>query len=195
VYFHPITLALWAGSLAVLIQWSGAWRNGDWGRLMLFTASLTSAFLLVPEMVNRGKFEDKASDIMKSDPSLQDIHNYFGKDRFLVAKLGEEGEEEEVIGVVGLQIEGPVALVKHWHVKAKYRSRGLGWDLLEAVIEGNKGSKIQPVQRIECTTYNLQARAEKTLKDHGFERTGNDVYETGWLGWVGIRTRTWVKKL
>jgi len=195
MYFHPLTLALWAASLGILIQWSGVWRNGDWGRLMLFTASLTAGFLLVGEMINRGRFEDKAFNTMKSDLSLQDIQKYFGKDRFLVATLGEPNKEQEVIGVVGLQVEGRVAVVKHWDVKAKYRNRGLGWDLLEMVIERNKGTKKHPVQRIECKTYNLQIRAEKTLKDHGFERTGKDVSEPGFIGWFGVKTRTWVKKI
>lgn len=128
--------------------------------------------------------------MIKSDPSLQDIQKFFGKDGFLVATLGKD-----IIGVVGLHVEGRVGTVKHWHVKARYRNRGLGWDLLEGVIEMNKGSKKNSLQRVQCDTYNLQTRAEKTLKDHGFERMGNDVPEPGLLGRFGIRTRTWVKKL
>jgi len=140
--------------------------------------------------LTRNQFEAKVSDIMKSDASLQDIHRYYGKDKFLVATLGNG-----IIGVVGLQTEGKVGTVRHWHVKGRYRERGLGWDLLEMVIERNKGTKKHPLEVVQIETYNLQKRAEKTLKDHGFKRTGNDVKEPGALGWFGVGTRMWVKQL
>lgn len=152
---------------------------------------MTAGFLIAGEWLTRGVFEAKATDILKSDSSLQDIQKFFGKDKFLVATLGET----DVIGVVGLQIEGGIGTVRHWHVKARYRERGLGWDLLEMVIETNKGTKKRSLKQIQCETYNLQTRAEKTLRDHEFQRSGDDVAEKGFLGWFGIRTRTWVKKL
>jgi N-acetylglutamate synthase-like GNAT family acetyltransferase len=152
---------------------------------------MTAGFLIAGEWLTRGVFEAKATDILKSDSSLQDIQKFFGKDKFLVATLGET----DVIGVVGLQIESGIGTVRHWHVKARYRERGLGWDLLEMVIESNKGTKKRPLKQIQCETYNLQTRAEKTLRDHEFQRSGDDVAEKGFLGWFGIRTRTWVKKL
>lgn len=193
VYLHPLTLAVWALCLAGLTQVSGVLRTNDWGRFILFSASLTGGFLITGEWLTRSRFEAKATDIMKSDATLQDIQKYFGKDKFLVATLGVE--EVEVIGVVGLQVEGRVGTVRHWHVKARYRERGLGWDLLQGVIENSKGSKKHPLQRVQIETYNLQNRAEKTLKDHGFMRTGDDVKEPGFLGFFGVRTRTWVKQL
>ena len=95
---------------------------------------MTAGFLIAGEWLTRSTFEAKATDILKSDSSLQDIQKFFGKDKFLVATLGET----EVIGVVGLQIENRIGTVRYWHVKARYRERGLGWDLLETVIESNK---------------------------------------------------------
>lgn len=152
---------------------------------------MSAGFLIAGEWLTRSTFEAKATNILKSDSSLQDIQKFFGKDKFLVATLGET----EVIGVVGLQIENRIGTVRHWHVKARYRERGLGWDLLEAVIKSNSGTKKHPLKQVQCDTYNLQTRAEKTLKDHGFQRTGDDVAEKGLLGWFGIKTRTWAKKL
>jgi N-acetylglutamate synthase-like GNAT family acetyltransferase len=158
--------------------------------MVLFTASMTAGFLLAAEWITRGKFEAKATSLLKSD-SLNDIQRFFGKDKFLVATLGERN----VIGLVGLQVEGRTGTVRYWDVKAKYRARGLGWDLLEMVIENSKGSKKHPLQRVQCETYNLQWRAEKTLKDHGFQRKPEEVKEPGVLGFFGIRKRTWVKEL
>jgi RimJ/RimL family protein N-acetyltransferase len=152
---------------------------------------VTGGFLIAGEWMTRTRFEAKATDILKSDPSIQDIQKFFGKDRFLVATLGGE----EVIGVVGLQVEGRIGIVRHWHVKATYRNRGLGWDLLDAVIKNSGGSKKHSLQRVQCQTYNLQTRAEKTLKDQGFKRIGNDSKEPGYIGWFGVRTRNWVKEL
>jgi N-acetylglutamate synthase-like GNAT family acetyltransferase len=151
---------------------------------------LTAGFLLAGEWLTRAKFEAKVSSIMKSDASLHDIHKYYGNDKFLVATLGDE-----VIGVVGMQTKGKVGTVRYWHVRARYRERGLGWDLLEMVIERNQGTKKHPLQSVQIRTYNLQKRAEKTLKDHGFKRTGNDEKEPGVVGWFGVRTRMWVKQL
>jgi RimJ/RimL family protein N-acetyltransferase len=192
IYFHPVTLALWAACFAALVKVSGVLRTNDWGRTILFTLSMTSAFLITGEWLTRGRFEAKATDIMQSDSTLQDIQKYYGKDRFLVATLGGD----EVIGVVGLQLDGKVGKVRHWHVKSTYRNRGLGWDLLEAAIaNASKGTKKNAIQRIECETYNLQLRAEKSLRDHGFERAGDDTYEPGILGFFGIRSRMWEKRL
>jgi len=152
---------------------------------------MTSGFLISGEWLTRGRFEAKATDIMKSDSTLQDIKKFYGKDRFLVATLGGE----EIIGVAGLLVEGKVGKVRHWHVKSTYRNRGLGWDLLEGVIANATATKKNAIQRVQCETYNLQIRAEKTLRDHGFERVGDDTYEPGLLGFFGIRSRTWEKKL
>lgn len=142
-------------------------------------------------MLTRHKYESIASNILKSDVSFLDIQKFFGKDKFLVATLGDE-----VIGLVGLQTEGRVGTVRYWGVIARLRNRGLGWDLLERAIEGgNKGSKKNSLQSVRCETYNLQTRAEKTLKDHGFRLSGKEVRETGPVGWFGVKKRTWVKDL
>jgi len=159
--------------------------------LLLFMIVTTSGFLVTGEYLTRNRFEAKATDIVQNDPTLGDIPRYFGKDRFVVATLGGR----EIIGCCGLQIEGQVGTVRHWHVKYPYRNRGLGWDLLELVIEKGKAEKKNPLERIECNTYNLQKRAEKTLKDHGFGRIGGGVKEPGFLGLYGIQTRTWIKEL
>jgi hypothetical protein len=181
---------VWAFVLAALTQYSGILRTNDWGRFILFSASMTAGIFLTGEWLTRVLFEDKATALMKSDPSLQDIPGYFGKERFLVATLGDE-----VIGLVGLQTEGRVGTVRHWHVKIKYREKGLGWDLLSMVIENNKGTKKHPLQSVQIETYNLQNRAEKTLKDHEFRRTGVEVKEPGPLGFFGVQTRLWVKQM
>ena len=193
IYFHPVTLAVWAACFAALVKVSGVLRSNDWGRTILFTLSMTSGFLITGEWLTRGRFEAKATDIMKSDSSLQDIQKFYGKDRFLVATLGGD----EIIGTAGLLIEGRVGKVRHWQVKGTYRNRGLGWDLLETVIANAsaKTTKKNAIQRVQCETYNLQIRAEKTLRDHGFERVGDDIYEPGALGFFGIRSRIWEKKL
>jgi N-acetylglutamate synthase-like GNAT family acetyltransferase len=190
IYFHPVTLAVYGLCLATLTKLSGVLRTNDWGRMVLFTASLTAGFLIAGEWLTRGRFEAKATDSLRSD-SLVDIQKFFGKDKFLVATLGET----DVIGVVGLQTEGRTGTLRHWHVKTKYRERGLGSDMLEMLIENNKGSKKHPLQRIQCETYNLQKRAEKSLKDHGFQRNPEEVKEPGLLGFFGVRKRTWVKEL
>jgi ribosomal protein S18 acetylase RimI-like enzyme len=190
ILFHPATVAVYVLLLALLIRVSGVLRTRDWGRLVLFTASLSAGFLLTVEWVTRNYFEAKATDMVQSD-SLANMQKYFGKDHVLVATLGGD----EVIGVVALEVVKKDGIIWYWHVKSQYRNRGLGWDLVEMVIEQTKGTKKNALQRISCETYNLQNRAEKSLKDHGFERTGDDVREPHTIGWFGICRRTWVKKL
>ena len=175
----------------MLTHFSGVLRTRDWGRLILFSASLTAGFFIAGEWLTRGPFEAKATALMISDPALQNIPKYFGKDKFLVATLGKD----QIIGLVGLQTEGGVGTVRHWHVKARFREKGLGWDLLSMVIENNPGTKKNPLQRVQIEAYNLQHRAEKTLKDHGFKRTDAEVKEPGILGFFGVSTRSWVKDM
>lgn len=173
------------------MRWSGVLVTKDWGRMVLFTASMTAGFLIAAEYFTRSHFEARATDILKKDPSLDDVQRFFGRDKFLVATLGET----DVIGMIGLQIEKGKATIRHWNVKAKYRNRGLGWDLFEGVLEKNQGTKKYPLKTVECETYNLQSRAEKSLKSHGYKVVGPEVYEPGVLGFFGIRRRNWVKEL
>jgi hypothetical protein len=185
-----MTIAAYFACLGGLIHFSNVMVTHDWGRLTLFTAALTSAFLVAGEMVTRSRFEALATNILRTDSSLLDIQKFFGNDKFLVATLGEE-----VIGLVGLQIDGRTGIVRHWGVASRYRNRGLGWDLLDMVIANNKGSKKNGLQSVKCETYSLQERAEKSLKDHGFEPKGKQVKESGPIGWFGVKRRTWVKEL
>lgn len=169
---------------------SGALRTGDWGRLVLFTAALGAGFILTSEWITRNYFEAKATEMVHSE-SLANIHTYFGKDHVIVATLGGD----DVIGVIALEVARKEGVVRYWHVKSQYRNRGLGWDLMEMVIERSQTSKKNALQRVSCETYNLQKRAEKSLKDHGFEQVGKDVKEPGILGFFGVGRRTWAKKL
>src|SRR5271156_1752424 len=134
IYLHPVALALWAIVLGVLIHYSRSVQTHDWGRLMLLMAALSSAFLVGIEFFTRARFEKIATEQL-NDPSLQNISKFFGKaDRFQVATLGGDA-----IGCVGLHVEGKVGTLMHWHVFSRYRNRGLGWDLVEMVLELNKG--------------------------------------------------------
>ena len=177
--------------MAILIHWSGVLRTSDWGRLILLSASVTAGFIISVEWLTNNRFEAKATELLKSDPSLGDIQKFFGKDRFLVATLGGS----EVIGCAGLYAQGGTGTVMHWHVKSQYRNRGLGWDLLDMVIANAKNAKKNAIQRVECETYSLQSRAEKTLRVHGFISTGQQVREDGPIGWFGVGRRTWAKNL
>jgi hypothetical protein len=187
---HPATIAIFLAFLGILIRYSGVSHTHDWGKLVLFTAAMISAFLIAGEWLTRTYFESLATSILDSDSSLLDVQKFFGKDKFLVATLGNE-----VIGLVGLQIEGRVGTVRHWGVSAKYRNKGLGWDLLEMVIANSNRSKKQNLQSVKCETYNLQTRAEKTLKDHEFRQSGKAVRLSGPIGWYGVKQRMWVKDL
>jgi GNAT superfamily N-acetyltransferase len=193
IYLHPFFLALWGAALAVIYRYTRIFQKRDWGRGLLLLCCITSFFLVAVEWYNRTYWEKKTKALLDADATLKDIPKHYGKDRFLVATLGDD----MLIGLVGLQVDGRIATVKHWHVKGKYRSRGLGWDLLQWVIEvarkgGKKGGSLQ---KVRCQTYNLQRRAEKTLKDHGFVRVGKTVVEPGLLGWFGVRLNTWEKTL
>ena len=193
VYLHPVPLALWAASLAVIYHWTNVLKYRDYGRMILLFCCVTTFFFVLAEWYNRSYFEAKAKKILDEDETIKDIPKYYGKDRFLVATLGDD----EVIGLVGLTVEGRVGTVTHWHVKGRYRAKGLGWDLLQWVIEGaNKGAKKNTsLQKVRCEVYNLQRRAEKTLRDHGFVKVGKVIVEPGILGWLGVRSQTWEKTL
>jgi len=190
IYMHPLTVALWAILLGILINYSRTLKTHDWGRLMLLMAALSSCFLVAVEFYTRARFETIATEQLK-EPSLENTSQFFGKpERFQVATLGGD-----IIGCVGLHVEGRVGTLKHWHVFSRYRNRGLGWDLVEVVLESNKGTKKNALQKVKAQTYNLQKRAEKSLKDHGFKQEGKEVKLPGALGWFGVTTKTWVKEL
>jgi hypothetical protein len=193
VYLHPRTLAVWGASLAAIYGLTNVFAYRDYGRIILLFCTVTTFFLIAVEWYTRAYFEKKAEQLLETDETIKDIPKHYGKDRFLVATLGDE----EVIGLVGLQVGGRVGTVKHWHVKSRYRSKGLGWDLIQWVVDRtNKAAKKNAsLRKLKMETYNLQLRAEKTLKTHGFVKVGKPVAEPGILGWFGIRMNTWEKTL
>jgi RimJ/RimL family protein N-acetyltransferase len=189
IYLHPYTLGAWALSVALLCLASGVLTTGDWPRGLLFSLSLVGGILIAGEWKTRTHFEDKATNVLKYDPTLKDVDRYYGKDRLLVATLGGT----QVIGVIGILVDKRVGIVKHWHVNGQYRNRGLGWDLMEMGIKNAMGPK-NTLQILECETYNLQTRAERSLTKNGFRRDGEEIPEPGILGRFGIKTRNWVKE-
>ena len=132
---------------AILVRVSDVLRTRDWGRLVLFTASLCAGLILTSEWITRNHFEPKATEVVHSE-SLANIDSYFGKDHVIVATLGGD----DVIGVIALEVNKKEGIVRYWHVKSQYRSRGLGWDLMEMVIERSKTSKKNALQRVSCET-------------------------------------------
>jgi len=188
IFLHPYTLSVFVVGLSMLMYWSGVLKAYDSGRLILFSSSLVAVILITGEWTTRTHFENKATALIKSD--LADLHKHYGKDRFLVATLGGD----RVIGTVGLEVKGRVGILKHWHIQGQYRNRGLGWDMVEMVISNARHVKKNPIHSVQGETYNLQTRAEKSLKQHGFQRTQEDVPE-GRLGLFGIVRRTWSKRL
>ena len=193
VYVHPVSVAVWAASLAAIFRWTHVFVYQDWGRLTLLFCCVTTFYLVLVEWYNRSYFEKKTKHVLEEDETLKDIPKFYGKDRFLVATLGNE----EFIGLVALRVDGRVGTVTHWHVKSKYRERGLGWDLIGCVVDkADTGARRNAsLRKIRCEAYNLQRRAEKTLKDHGFVKVGKPVAEPGILGWIGVRSYTWEKTL
>jgi RimJ/RimL family protein N-acetyltransferase len=188
---HPYFLGSFGIVLSILIRWSKVLSTGEWGRMVIFSASCIAGFFISVEWMTMAHFEAMATQKLKSDPSLGDIAKMYGKDRFLVATLGGT----DLIGLVGLEVQGKTGIVKHWDIKSKYRNRGLGWDLLERAINNARSVKKNPITKVECQTYNLQVRAEKSLRDNGFKRSGKDEKEGGWVGWFGVERHGWVKEL
>ena len=103
----------------------------------------------------------EANDLLHQDIKPADLKH------FLMAR-----NSSDLIGLIGLEIQGDCALLRSLAVNRGYRNKGLATLLVEKIENYARSLKI-------CTLYLLTMTAEDFFKKRNFRRTARETAPTG----------------
>jgi len=103
----------------------------------------------------------EANELLHQDIEPTDLKH------FLMAR-----DSSAMIGLVGLEIQGGLALLRSLAVNEGYRNRGLATLLIEKIEDYARSLKIS-------TLYLLTMTAEDFFKKHDYQRTARETAPTG----------------
>jgi amino-acid N-acetyltransferase len=102
-----------------------------------------------------------ASDLHHQDMRTSQLQH------FLLAR-----DQSEIVGVVGLELQGNGALLRSLAVAPSYRNRGLGTELVQKIEAYAKASKVDAL-------YLLTMTAEDFFAKRGYQRTSRETAPAG----------------
>lgn len=188
VFRSPIWLAMYLSAIAWASQRFEPWRTNDWGRWAFLCCAISALFLVGVDYFTYHHYEARTQGDLKADDFLQNPANYAKSktDKCWVAYYGDG-----LVGTIVLRKSEPKsknAEIQHWYVRARYREKGLGGDLLEAAIDH--------ARKANCTaliakTTSINTRANKSLQKTGFKKeTANPDSNVYWR-MLRMKCTTW----
>ena len=146
VIFHPLTIAVWLGLLAIVGQWLYDGTNSSYGIIATTYAGIIMAVLLgvrwasggyidLAEEVGTWKWVDKDNDPGKEDTMLL---TRFGQEAIgaIVLRGVKSGDANSAGSPRKKRQTGSFkGVIRGWTVKTRYRHKGVGLGLLEEAVK------------------------------------------------------------
>ena len=190
VYRSPIWLAVYLSGIAWASNKFEPWKYHDWGRWAFLCCAISALCLVSVDYFTYQYYESATRESAKNDVFLQDPEKYL---RNGSAKAWVAIYNNILAGTVLLRPcdSNATAEISHWYVRARYRNKGLGSDLLHEAIAAAQQQK--KTKNIKCATSTITARANKSLKSLGFKRasakSNSNIY------WRALRIKDYVWEL
>ncbi|BFZ53031.1 hypothetical protein PYCC9005_000054 [Savitreella phatthalungensis] len=193
IYTSPI----WLSGYTLAMAWSYArfspHSTGDWGRWLFLAAAISASFLIgvdyfTYKYYERLTKEDHEQDQFLSNPALC-LGDTKQDNRCVVAYFAGS-----LVGTcvtrrpLKPQAASREAELSHWNIKARYRSKGLGSDLLHTSLMHLKSSG---VAKVKAQTSTIQKRARLSLAKDGFKLIQTKPTDNIWFRLVGVTTQVW----
>lgn len=167
VFRSPIWLAMYLSGIAWATQRFEPWRTNDWGRWAFLCCAISALFLVGVDYFTYHHYEARTQGDLKADEFLQNPGRH-AKSKTYKCWVAYYGDG--LVGTIVLKKVEPKSTtceIQHWYVRARYREKGLGGDLLEAAM--------QYAKKTNCTiltakTTSINTRANKTLQKTGFKK-------------------------
>lgn len=112
-------------------------------------------FNVVYQKASASQLSEVKKLLQRSNLPFEDIDAHF--DNYFVAMI-----ENEIVGVLGTEAYGRLALLRSMAVDVKYRNNGIANSLLQQILQISKENKIQ-------TLFLLTTTAQNYFLKHGFE--------------------------
>lgn len=167
VYSSPI----WLGIYLSLIAWAtnriDPWNTSDWGKWAFLCCAFSAMCLVSVDYFTYHYYESDTKTSLDGSDFLKNPY------QFVQAKKGKcwlAFYNDGLVGTVVLERSSPksaAAELSHWYVRARYREKGLGGDLLQEAISEARATKCSS---LTVKTRSINRRANKSLEMAGFNR-------------------------
>lgn len=167
VYSSPIWLGIYLSAIAWATNHVNPWQTSDWGKWAFLCCAISALGLVGVDYFTYHYYESSTKQTLQSSEFLHDPY------AFVKSKKGKcwvAFYNDGLVGTVALERPSPAsakAELTDWYVRARYREKGLGGDLLAKVIAHAKATKCTG---LTAKTTSINKRANKTLQKAGFER-------------------------
>lgn len=168
VYKSPLWLSIYLSAIALATHHIEPWVYGDWGRWAFLCCAISALFLVGIDYVTYRYYEKDTKQTYDNDRFLRSPKD------FVLSKSGKcwlAIYNNTLVGTIVADRSGSQSKsveIKNWFVKARYRTKGLGGDLLREAVKQTKDTR---GTKVFAKTSSINVQANRTLKKSGFSRT------------------------
>ena len=222
VYSSPQWLTMYILAISWSIYRFQPHVTNDWGRWLFLAAAISALFLVGVDYFTYRYYEAETKADHDRDAFLQNPANVLvtaaddekdvggggKKSKGTKSGGGETTKSRCVVAyfagnLVGTCLVRPVNLasgtemeISHWNVKARYRNKGLGGDLLTDTLSYCKSTAAEGagggiLKSVVAKTTSIQRRAIATLKQEGFQLVDAKPVQNPYYRFVGVKEQTW----
>lgn len=189
VYRSPLWLGTYLTSIAWATQRFEPWVRGDWGRWMFLCCAISALYLVGVDYFTYSHYENKTKSAFNRDEFLQNPVQYMSNvQNHCWVAIYNEG----LVGCVVLTTCDTTASVVHWYVRARYREKGLGQDLMNEALQESRNANCAA---LNLWTSTINKRANKTLETSGFRKSQFRKETNFFWRLFGIRDIEWTLNL
>ncbi|CCG81873.1 protein of unknown function [Taphrina deformans PYCC 5710] len=188
VYRSSIWLGIYLSAIAWATRIIEPWVRGEWGRWAFLCCAVSALFLVGVDYFTFFYYERLTTKAHKEDGFLQNPAT------FVNSKMGKCWVAFYNEGLVGCIVvkrtstKSANAEITHWYVRARYRDKGLGGDLLQKALQYCTETKCS---NLTARTATINTRANKTLKKTGFEKTSTKPDSNVYWRMLRMKKFTW----
>lgn len=188
VYSSPIWLGLYLSIIAWATNHIEPWKNSDWGRYAFLCCAISALFLVGVDYFTFFYYERLTKAASEDDKFLQNPKDFVKTKN---AKCWVAYYNEGLVGTIVFRrddAKSSSASISHWNVRARYRDKGLGSDLL---VEALQHAKLSKCSNLMAQTTSINKRANKSLKQLGFRIVSTKPSANGYFRILRMKTLNW----
>lgn len=188
VYRSPIWLGMYLSTIAWATNKFQPYQTGEWGRWAFLCCALSAAFLVGVDYFTYHYYESNTKVTLEEDEFLQDPVKIASARN---VKCWVAYYNDGIVGSIILKRaspNSPNAEISHWYVRARYREKGLGGDLLQEAIQHAKSTKCTA---LVAQTHSINKLANKSLKKSGFTKVSSKSDTNTYWKMLRMRNIKW----
>lgn len=188
VYSSPIWLGVFLSAIAWATDHVDPWHTSDWGKWAFLCCSISATCLVGVDYFTYQFYEADTKTTLDESSFLKAPYE------FIRAKKGKcwlAFYNNGLVGTIVLEqssTKSSSAELTNWYVRARYREKGLGGDLLEQAISDARANKCTS---LTIQTRSINKRANKSLEKAGFKKVARKPEDNVYWRMLRMKRFTW----